>query len=155
MRKLGAIGFAALALLGACGGGSKDKTNDAVQDGAGALSKLAANSAAADVCGGREAVNVGLAFQSALTNAGQVDYKDVAAALQKAADAAPSEIKDDFRVIADAEGPFLKILSETDMSNYMALSQNTEFQAAIAKLGETDFKTASENINTWFTEHCK
>ena len=145
MRRLAAFGFVALALLGACGSSGDDTSADAGGDTAGALSKLAAGSAAADVCGGREAVNIGAAFSAALSKANEVDYTDVAAALRKAADAAPAEIKDDFRVIADAEGPFL---------NFMALAQNSEYQAAIAKLGEADFQAASRNVNDWFASHC-
>ena len=154
MRRLAAFGFVALALLGACGSSGDDTSAEAGGDTAGALSKLAAGSAAADVCGGREAVNIGAAFSAALSKANEVDYTDVAAALRKAADAAPAEIKDDFRVIADAEGPFLKILAETDLSNFMALAQNSEYQAAIAKLGEADFQAASRNVNDWFASHC-
>lgn len=145
----------ALFATAACGGGdSKDKTGNAVSDGAGALSKLAANSAAANVCGGRAAVNIGLAFQSALSKT-DTNYDDIADALQKAADAAPSEIKDDFQVVADAEGPFLQVLARTEPSQYGTLYQNEEYLSAISKLGSEAFTTASANINTWFTEHCK
>ena len=157
MRKALILCFAALALLtGACGGGDdkKDNASDVANNASGALSKLAA-SQVTDVCGGREAVNMGLAFQSAMTNSGNVNYDDVAEALDRAADAAPDEIKDDWRVLADAEGPFLKVIGEADMSNYMALAQNPEFQAAMAKLDTEEFRTASANVNAWFADNCK
>lgn len=156
MRRLFAGSLAAVALFAsaACGGGgdAKDKNADAVTDGAGALSKLAAGSAA-NVCGGRAAVGIGMAFASAMSKT-DTNYTDVANALDKAADAAPSEIKDDFRVIAEAEGPFLKVLAKTDFSDYMALSSNQEYLDAIKALDTEEFKTASANVNSWFDEHC-
>lgn len=161
MRKLGAFLFAAAVLVGgACGADEKapsaaiDNASDIADQANDATSKIAANSVFADTCGGREAINIGTAFASAMGSSSAVDYDDVAAALRKAADAAPAEIRDDFRVVADAEAPFLKVLAEAK-GDYMALAQNSEYQQAIAALDTDAFRQASETISSWFEEHCK
>lgn len=155
MRRLGVLVFAAIALFaGACGGGD-DKKDATGSDAANDLAKVAGGSAVADVCGGREALNVGAAFaQAAQNNNGSVDYTDVAEGLRKAADAAPSEIKDDFIIVADALGPYLKTFEEAK-GDYMKLAQDPAFQAASQKLADSKYSEASTRISNWFTDHCK
>lgn len=157
MRRLFVVActLAALIVATACGSDSRENGREAVSDGAGALSKLAGGSIGAEVCGGRAAVAMGRAFASALSKTGEVNYADEATALAKAAEAAPEEIKDDFRVIAEAEAPFLRILGEADLTNYEALTANREYQEALAAMGSEEFKTATKNVDAWFDEHCK
>jgi len=153
MRRFSVLIFAAVALFaGACGGGDdKDATGDPVSDAASGLSKVAA----ADVCGGREALNVGAAFaQAASGNPGSVDYTDVADGLRKAAKAAPAEIRDDFVIVADALGPYLKTFEEAK-GDYMKLAQDPAFQAASQRLADSKYTEASTRISNWFADHCK
>ena len=157
MRRLGVCALALAALLaGACGSGDDKKTNasNTNADANGALSKIAAGSFA-DVCGSKAAVAVGSAFASAIAGGdGSVNYKDEADALEKAADAAPQEIREDFQLIAAKLKPFLQAFADAN-GDYMKLAQSESFKNASTELSSEEYKAAADRVDAWFTEHCK
>lgn len=157
MKRMAVGLIAAFALVaGACGGGgdSKNSSDDGEKTDTNVVSNAAVSAAASKVCGGREAVNIGAAYASAMSGTGNKDYNSIADGLRAAKEAAPNEIEGDFAVLVEAEIPFLQALARAN-GNYMSLAQDAEFQAASEKLGSDEVKTASENINAWFTSHCK
>jgi hypothetical protein len=153
MRRHLVAAVAALALIaGACGGGDGDKKNANTSSNGNNNGVSVAAASLASVCGGREAVNIGAAGASA-QQSGSVNYDSIASNLRKAAKAAPSEIRDDFAVLVDAQIPFFEALARAD-GDYMKLSSDSEFAEASQKMSSEDVKTASQNISEWFTSHC-
>jgi hypothetical protein len=155
MRRFLVTTVAALALFaGACGGGDGDKDNASNNSDGGNDTDNGAIAAAslASVCGGREAVSVGAAGASG-QQSGSVNYDSIADNLRKAADAAPSDIKDDFRILVEAQIPFFEALADAN-GNYMTAYENSDFQEAAAKLSTEEVQTASKNISDWFASHC-
>lgn len=155
MRKIALVFLASVALLGtACGGGSDKKDNAGADVNASAgVNSAAASAAAAKVCSGREAVAFAGTAAAAASNSAGKDLKSYSQALKDAAAAAPSEIRADFTLLASTYGAYIDLIASAN-GNYMALAQNPDFQAKIQKLSEADVKSASEHINTYFTEHC-
>ena len=156
MRKLAIAFLASIALLGtACGGGSGKKASVNAGANVGAnVNGAAAAAAASKVCGGREAVAFAATAATAMANSAGKDYKSLSQGLHDAAAAAPSEIKADFTLFADAEGAFLDLFVSAN-GNYMALAQNPDFQAKAQRLSQPDVKAASDHISAYFAEHCK
>ena len=156
MRKIAIVFLASVALFSAaCGGGSDKKASVNAGANVGAnVNSAAINAAAAKVCGGREAVAFSATAASAIANSGGKDFKSLSQGLHDAAAAAPSEIKADFTLFADAEGAFLDLMVNSN-GNYMQLAQNPDFQAKAQRLSQPDVKAAAEHINSYFAEHCK
>jgi hypothetical protein len=157
MRRALVIAAAAVALLaGACGGGSDKKTASVGVTASGNLNTNTAGKIAAaavtSVCGSREAVNMGAAYSSASQQTG-VNYNTIAEGLRRAADAAPSDIKDDYAVLVEAEIPFFTVLAKAN-GNYMSAAQDPAFQAAAQKMSAANVQQAAKNIGDWFTAHC-
>ena len=160
MRRIALVVFASCALfLGACG---SDGGGNGEGDNAGASADVNAKvdgdaagaTAAATACEGREAVNFASTYAQAMSQSSSSnDYKGFAEALRKAADASPSEIRADFRVVADAVGPFLELFVSAN-GNYMQLAQDPEFEAKANRVGSDEVQQASNRVNAWFTEHC-
>ena len=100
-------------------------------------------------------------YSTGLTEAfsGTLDDEALQAAadqLQAMADAAPDEIKDDFKMIADAMAAFYTAFGEI---GYQPGATPTPEQAEqLAALAETidneAFDEASQNIEAWFEENC-
>ena len=155
MRKIALVFLASVALLGtACGGGGSDKKDSLGVHANAGINSAAAAAAASKVCGGREAVAFAATAAAAMANSGGKDYKSMSQGLHDAAAAAPSEIKADFTLFADAEGAFLDLFVQSN-GNYMQLAQNPDFQAKVQRLSEPDVKAAADHINAYFAEHCK
>jgi hypothetical protein len=154
MRKIALVFLASVALFSAaCGGGSDKKDDASVDANAGAkVNTAAATAAAAKVCNSREAITFAGAAAGA-QSAGK-DLKSYSEALKDAATVAPSEIKADFTLIANTYGGYIDLVASAN-GDYMALSQNPEFQEKVQKLSAPDVKTAAEHVTAYFAEHCK
>ena len=157
MRKLAACFSAGIALtLVACSSGAAPKPGAA----SGAKSGFDQESAAVvaqreltGACGGRDAINIGSAFARSLEQSNASSYTDVATALRNAAAAAPEELRDDFRVVTEAEIPFLRLMASV-RTNPAALAGSAEYQQAIAALSSPEFALSTQRISTWFAQHC-
>ena len=154
MRRIG-VGVLALAALfaGACGSNSDSKDSSSPTtvkaSSSGALSKIAAGNIA-DVCGSKAAIAMGAAAAAAQQNG--VNYGSEIDALEAAARVAPSEIKDDFALLATKLKPFLRAMADAN-GDYTKLAE--AFKNAAQDLDSAEYKAAAQHIDTWFTEHCK
>ena len=81
---------------------------------------------------------------------------------QNAADNAPSEIKADMQVMANAFAGFYGTLDElgvdlSDPATFATLdaSQQATFQAALENLDTPELQQASDNLDAYFTENCE
>jgi len=75
------------------------------------------------------------------------------------ADAAPSEIADDLRAVADGYADFAKVLTDANYNPATGQAPSPELQAQIAaateKLEDSDFLEAANRVTAWFQEGCK
>jgi hypothetical protein len=90
---------------------------------------------------------------------GTLDDESLQAAadqLQAMADAAPDEIKDDFKMIADAMAAFYSAFGEIGYEPGAAPTPEQAAQlAALAETFDNDaFNDASLNIEAWFEANC-
>jgi hypothetical protein len=103
----------------------------------------------------REFLNFASSVATALSGTGDTDVQEAADAMQKFADEAPDEIRDDFQVLADAYEKIADALKGVD------LSSETPPADAIAKLAQLSqeidsaaLTEASQNISEWTQENC-
>jgi hypothetical protein len=89
------------------------------------------------------------------------DLQAAVEVFQNAANNAPSEIKGDMQVMADAFAQFYATLDDlgvnfSDPSTFATLdaSQQAELQAAVQALGSPEVAVASDNLTTYFDENC-
>jgi hypothetical protein len=154
MRKLIATLGLAVLLLGACGGGNDNKSTNA--NASSDTTEAAASGGAnfTDFCGAKAAFGAGASATAPDPNA----MKNAAANLDKAVQYAPSEIKGDVKIVADAFRPFLQVMASVnyDFTKLMSdPSKQQQIQALSAKFNEADVKAASDRINAYVTAHCK
>lgn len=163
MRRGQLVIFTAIAVivLAACGGATNDTTTTSqastttsagattsTQDSTGGVS-------AACISGTQAMANAAAAYAGAL--GGQTDEEQLAGQLQAMAEAAPAEIRDEFRIYAQAMGQFLDGLAEVDFQPGVVPTQ-----AQIEKLEELseimeaqNVQDAVEAIDDWFSNNCR
>jgi hypothetical protein len=96
-------------------------------------------------------------FSQALSQASASGDPQAVEDLFKAlADKAPSEIKDDLAVLADAIGVYVKELKGIDLSSGAAASPETiqKLQELAQKFSDPKYQQASKNIQAWVTKNC-
>ncbi len=75
------------------------------------------------------------------------------------ADAAPSEIKDDLRDVADGYADFVQVLTDANYNPASGQAPSPEVQAKIQaaseKLEDSDFQEAAARVTAWFQAGCK
>lgn len=155
MRRAAVAALACAAVFaGACGGGDDSGASASAKASAGDGESAAAIAAAAQrACDGREAVNFASTYGQALSESNSEDLRTVAAALEDAADAAPAEIRADFRLVVEAIGPFLELFAEAG-GDFRTLAEDPEFKRRAERVGSEEVQQASGRVNTWFEEHC-
>jgi hypothetical protein len=154
MRRLLITLFAAGLTLAACGGSDTKSTN------ASASNTTVAGAAVADSSGGGSSKYCGLeAKYSGLKDlnptAGNADsikatLETARTALKEAVAVAPTEIKADVRVLADAYDPFITALAKV---NYDFTKVNFS-DPAFAKLSSAEVQAAAQRVSDWAKTHC-
>jgi hypothetical protein len=152
--------FAVMALA-ACGGATNDTTTTiqaATTTSAGATTSTDNSTggvSAACISGTQAMANAAAAYSGALS--GQTDEEQLAGQLQAMAEAAPAEIRDEFRIYAEAMGQFLDGLAEVNFQPGVVPTQ-----AQIEKLEELSealeaegVQEALEAIDAWFANNCR
>ena len=153
MRRLAVLLLIALLGLAACG--SDDKTENASDSDAVTTTEAEASGGgdAKDFCG-LESKYTGLedSFRPG------ADAASVRASLETAQDAlddgvrlAPSEIKADMKIIADAFGPFIEAMAK---ANFDFTKVNPE-DPAFANVQKPEVQAASARIDAWVDANCK
>jgi hypothetical protein len=104
----------------------------------------------------RQFVQFASEFSQALSGTGDTDVQEAADTMQKFADEAPEDIRDDFQTLADAYSKIADALEGVDLS-----SGQTPDAGTIAKLAQlsqeidsTELTEASQNISDWTQENC-
>ena len=153
MRKLVVLLFTLLFVLGlaACGGGD-DKTTTASDSDSTATTKGEDSSGDGGAYCGLAAKYQGLQNfnPSGDTASIRSTLENAKAALNDAVRVAPSEIKADVRIIADAFGPFIEALAKV---NYDFTKLNPQ-DPAFAKIQDPSVTAASQRITAWGKAHC-
>lgn len=168
--------FAALMLLGACGGDDGDSaegengdsatTTEASNDGGSGDNGSGGGGGSGDLsailsdsdC--REFVEAMQGFDgSDFTNPG--DLGELAGQFRSAADSAPSEIRDDMRVVAEAFAAFAETLDDlgvdfSDPSSFFNLTeaQNAELEAASQQFDTPEIEAAGERVEAFIEDNC-
>jgi len=82
------------------------------------------------------------------------DVENASNYLDELSDAAPDEIKDDLKTVAEAIGKISEALKSVDTSNPQAAYTDPDFQAALQELQDPDYTAAAKNVGDWITENC-
>jgi hypothetical protein len=104
----------------------------------------------------RQFVKFASDFSNAMSGTGDTDIKEAADEMQKFADEAPDDIRDDFKTLADAYSKIADAMQGVDLS-----SGKTPSADVIAKLAQlaneidsAKVTQASLNISAWTTKNC-
>lgn len=148
-------------VLAGCGGGGDDGGADAAIDVEGDLEVDTDNlgyftsSRCADTLAamGRAAASVGQIFTG-----GAESLEQSVAALRAAAEEAPSEIRAEFRIIAEGYATSVEAFAGSDWDPASGQAPPPEVMAAFNDLSETfesdEFQAASERVTDWFENDC-
>ena len=90
------------------------------------------------------------------TSSGQVDLSKEADAIKALADAAPSEIKGDFRTFADAFAGYVKAYQDAGLQpgKTPTAAQIAKFATAARELSTPKVQAAISHLSTWSHTHC-
>lgn len=158
-RSMAAVALALVLLLGACNGdGGADDGSTSGADGGADTSGIAQGVTDSDC---RQYVE---AFRGLpeVTEPGSLEgLSQGADILDQAADRVPSEIRDDFRIIADAYRQFADALqgANIDIGDPQSMAQLTEediaaLEAASEAMDNPEIEEAGRRINEWLQENC-
>lgn len=158
-RSLLSLVFALMLLLGACSGeegGGDDGSTSGSDDGSDTSGISGLTNADC-----RQYVEAFRGLPEA-TNPGSLEgLQQSADILDEAADKVPSEIRADFRVIADAYRQFADALQGTniDMSDPQSMAELSEsdlaaLEAASEAMNDPEIEEAGQRINQWLQENC-
>ena len=152
MRRRAAL--IALVLLAAACGSSSEKSSSTSADAdvsAGASVFTSARCAAAVQDMTAASAKIGQAMTGQAS-----DLEDTVEAFGALADAAPSEIKADMKVLADAYGSFVQAMADADITVGSVPSADAieKLQDASEKFNATEVQAAAERVQTWFQTKC-
>jgi hypothetical protein len=158
LRRAVLVLIMSVAFVGACGGGGDD------DDSAGSSGTSDSNSAAVGAFSASRCADEARRISEAQAAAAQAatgggaSFEDSADALQAAADASPSEIRADFKIVAEGYAEFARIMGEANFNPSSGQVPSAEamekLQAAGEKINTDEFKAAAERVTTWFAEKC-
>ncbi len=155
-----------MALLAACGGGSGDATTTTQAE----VTTTAPDATTTTGDDGPDGGLSGMCLESsqamaeAMEGYGQsfggagdpTDFDTISQQLEAAAEAAPSEIREDFEVLATELGKFYDAMDDFEFTPGQTPSpeQLAAMQAAIESVDQAALETASTNIEAWFEDNC-
>ena len=87
------------------------------------------------------------------TDLGNLDADKFKQAFDEISKRVPSDLKDDVQTVEDAALPFVQAMATVGTDPTKAL-QDPDVQAAMTKMQSPEFRTASNNLNTWFNNGC-
>ncbi|OFW71318.1 MAG: hypothetical protein A2Y55_13675 [Actinobacteria bacterium RBG_16_68_12] len=84
------------------------------------------------------------------------DVEESSRIFQAFADAAPDEIREDFRVLADAYADYIEVLSGLDLQSgeIPSAEQLQELQQAAEPFNRPEVIAASDRVSAWTTANC-
>lgn len=154
------LGILALSLLIACGGGDDDSSNDAdsskPSDSSSSSSDSSSSGSSSSSSGSKDnfctpeyadAVFEGFDPLSDADDL-EAELKEMNKLLDRWADDAPSEIRDDVRTIVDTMHGFFEILEENDF-DFMAMAFAAEDDPRLAALDSAEFTAATNRLNEY------
>jgi hypothetical protein len=166
-RLLALVAAAAL-FVTACGGDDDDDDSAAIaeaaeaaeegeddeeiaEDAAEAADALGLDEDCAEAMGAMAAV--GASASSAMSGDGG-DLDESLAAFRELADAAPEEISDDMKLMADAYGQFVEAILDSGWDAESGEMPPEEVMEALEDLDQDGLTAASERVSAYFEDHC-
>jgi hypothetical protein len=160
LRRAVLILILSVAFVGACGGGDDDDASsepaasaDSDSDGD-AVGAFTASRCADEA---RRMAEAQAASLQAATG-GTDTLEEAADAFDEMADAAPSEIRADMRILAEAYAAYVSIIADANFNPASGQAPSAEtmekLQEAAEKFDNDEFKAASERVTKWFAEEC-
>jgi hypothetical protein len=150
--------------LTACGGDDDDSASASAGTNS-TLSQRDIDAAAAAAGVDKACVQGVQAFTALAGAAGSASTNGVAGidrsvdALERYADAGPSAIKDELKVLAGAYGAYAKGIADSGWDPKSGKpptqEQATAISAAGRKISSDEVKTAGDKVSSYFEEHCK
>ena len=157
MRRLALVVVCvALAACGGGGGSSDDTGGVPVPNDSGNAAGVFDAAKCADAA--RALASAASAVPAAVTGNVGANFEQSVQQLEAFADAAPEEIRDDLKTIAQGYADFAKALSDAGFDpgsgQPPAVSDLQGITAAAQKLNTADFKAAVDHVNQWFRDEC-
>jgi hypothetical protein len=105
----------------------------------------------------REFANFASNVSQALSGTGKTDLDKVAKAIDTLADKAPSDIRSDFRVLADAYDKIAQALKGVNLQSGKAPSADViaKLQKLQGQINQQKLTTASQHIEAWVQKNCR
>ena len=105
----------------------------------------------------KEFTELGQKVSAALGGGGNVDADETKELLNEFADEAPEEIRDDFKVIADAYSKIADALEDLqlDPGETPNAEDALKLQEIAGEIDQAELTEANTNITTWVTENCQ
>ena len=105
----------------------------------------------------KEFTELGQKVSAALGGGGNVDADETKELLNEFADEAPEEIRNDFRVIADAYSKIADALEDLqlDPGETPNAEDALKLQEIAGEINQAELTEANTNITTWVSENCQ
>ena len=105
----------------------------------------------------KEFTDLGAKVSAALGGTEGADAEETKALLNEFADEAPEEIRDDFRVIADAYSKIADALEDLDLGpgETPSAEDALKLQEIATEIDQAELTEANTNITTWVNENCQ
>ena len=160
MRKLIAVIGLGVMLLGACGGGSDNKTDNASGSSDTTVTTAASGASSGgsfgEICAAKSGLSAPNPADFTGANAANA-FKTIKENLDKAKSTAPSEIRADVVILVDTSKPYFELLAAHNY-NFMEMAQDAsaqqKLQAISAKFQDAKVKAAQEHVQAWVQAHC-
>jgi hypothetical protein len=151
-------------LLAGCGGGKKTTTTAATEASAATSAKTTTTtrttgssdlSAIASASNCKELGDLGTQFSSALSGAADSgDLKKTAKLLQEFAAKTPSEIRAEFKVVADDFSKIAEAVGNVKTGTVPDAATLSKLQKLSSEIDSAQLTQASQKISTWLQKNC-